>query len=390
MDAGIEPRDITSLEVFFEKFPFTEKTELIENQQMFPPYGSNLTYPMQEYCRFHQTSGTSTGNPMRWLDTRESWQQMLEQWQLILGKAGVNPTDSIFFAFSFGPFLGFWTAFEAGVQMGCLCIPGGGLSTVGRLNAILSNHVTVICCTPTYAIRLGEIARQEGFDLEQSSVGRIIVAGEAGGSIPATRSYIEQLWPGARVYDHHGMTEVGPVSFECPNRPATLRVIEDAYLPEILFPASAEPVTPGSAGELVLTTLCRNGSPLLRYRTGDLVQAVVDNDDSWLGLDGGILGRIDDMLMIRGVNLYPSGIEQLVRRFPEIAEFRVEVSHYQGMEEIRIKIEPVPECSDPSQLQEGLETMLRANLSLRIPVEVMAQGALPRFEMKAKRWVRVG
>src|SRR5262249_34165146 len=154
----------------------------------------------------------------------------------------VAPGDRFFFAFSFGPFLGFWTAFEAGLRLGCMCLPGGGQSSAARLRAILENRATVLCCTPTYAIRLGEVAAAEGIDLAAGAVRTILVAGEPGGSIPATRARIERLWPGARVRDHHGMTEIGPVSFECPARPGVLHVIEAGYLPEIIDPESERPV----------------------------------------------------------------------------------------------------------------------------------------------------
>jgi phenylacetate-CoA ligase len=166
---------------------------------------------VEEYRRFHQTSGT-TGRPMRWLDTPDSWAWVVECWTRIYQSAGVGRRDRIFFPFSFGPFLGFWGAFDAAVRMGCLAIPGGGMRSTTRLRTLLDNQATVICTTPTYALHLVEVAEEEKIDLTAGSVRTIIVAGEPGGSIPATRSHIEQLWGGARVVDHHGMTEIGPVS----------------------------------------------------------------------------------------------------------------------------------------------------------------------------------
>ncbi len=149
---GIGP-EISSLDDFLERMPFTSKKELVEDQSRTPPYGSNLTYPLDKYTRFSQTSATS-GTPLRWLDTRESWQWMLDNWERIYQAAGIESKDRLFFAFSFAPFLGFWTAFEAAVRMGCLCIPGGGLNGASRLKLILDNRVTVLLCTPTYALRL--------------------------------------------------------------------------------------------------------------------------------------------------------------------------------------------------------------------------------------------
>jgi phenylacetate-CoA ligase len=251
---------------------FTTKQELIDDQAAHPPYGTNLTFPLDRYTRFCQTSGTS-GHPLHWLDTSESWNWMLGNWDRVYEAAGVTSKDHIFFAFSFGPFLGFWTAFEAATRMGALAIPGGGMRTSVRLNTILDTRATVLCCTPTYAIRLAETAAESHIDLEKSNVRRIIVAGEPGGSIASTRAHIEKSWPGARVVDHHGMTETGPVSYGCPARPGVLHIIESSYIAEVLD------------GELILTNLGRIGSPLIRYGTGDLVRAVRGTGANQCGRD---------------------------------------------------------------------------------------------------------
>ena len=371
---------ITSLEDFTRVVPFTTKTELIEDQKAHPPYGSNLTFPLERYTRFSQTSGTSAA-PLRWLDTPESWEWMLGNWNTIYQAAGASAGDRVFFAFSFGPFLGFWTSFEAAAKLGLLCIPGGGLSSEARMRAIIETSATILCCTPTYALRLGQVGSAG------SQVRTIIVAGEPGGSIPSTRAQIEKLWPGARVFDHHGMTEVGPVSYECAERPGTLCVIEPSYLAEIIDPITRQPVGNGQHGELVLTTLGRTGSPLLRYRTGDVVKKGLVNDT--LAFEGGILGRSDDMVIVRGVNIYPTAVEQIIREHAEIAEYRVEFGKSGVMDEIAITIEPADGCAAPAALAAKLESELRGAFGLRILVSVATPGALPRFEMKAKRWVRL-
>src|SRR5258706_6394986 len=268
-DAGVT-FDIASLGDFSRRFPFTTKQELVEDQRAHPPFGSNLTYPLERYTRFNQTSGTN-GQPLRWLDTPESWDALLDCWAEIYQAAGVGSADHIYFAFSFGPFLGFWTAFEAAARLGALCIPGGGVGSASRLRAIIDNGANVLCCTPTYALRLAEVAAQEKINLQDSLVRAIIVAGEPGGSIPAFRARLERAWPGVRVFDHHGMTETGPVTHECPLRPGVLHIIESAYYAEVIDPATGKHIGPGETGELVLTTLVRAASPVLRYRTGDLV-----------------------------------------------------------------------------------------------------------------------
>lgn len=382
---------ISSLDGFFSRAPFTTKAQCVEDQLNHPPFGTNLTYPLDRYTRFHSTSGT-TASPMRWLDTPQSWQWMLDNWKLVIAAAGLQPGDRAFFAFSFGPFLGFWTAFEAAAQLGLLCIPGGGMSSAARVQSILDLGATALFCTPTYAIRLAEVARQQGMDLGRSQVKRIVVAGECGGSLPAVRNQIESLWPGARVFDHHGMTEVGPVTYECPRRPCTLRVIESSYLAEVIDPATTQPVAEGLVGELVLTTLGRLGSPLLRYRTGDLVKPIFLNEEGdapgpHLCLDGGILGRVDDMLVVRGVNVYPSAVDQLLREHADVAEYRVEVDRTGAMAQMSVEVEPSHGSSNAQALAESIGRSFRSALSLRVPVRVVPPGTLPRFEMKARRWV---
>lgn len=398
--AGLD-QPLDKLSGFIGRCPFTLKSELVEDQRVNPPYGSNLTFALDRYTRFHQTSGTS-GFPLRWLDTPESWDWMIGNWRAIYEAAGVIAHDRIFFAFSFGPFIGFWLAFESATQLGCLCLPGGGLGSEARLRVLLDNQVTVLCCTPTYALRLAEVAAEQSIDLGASNVRLIIVAGEPGGSIPSTRARLEALWPGAKVIDHHGMTETGPVSFQCPARPGTLHILEKSYLPEIIIPSTGAAAAPGEQGELVLTNLGRTGSPLLRYRTGDLVRAsnAIALDGSMivtspcacgrheLALEGGIIGRVDDMVVIRGVNVYPSAIEEIVRQCGGIAEYRVSVSATTTLPELKIDIEPETGGENPDRLVAKLERAFSDALSLRIPIAVVKSGSLPRQEMKARRWTK--
>jgi phenylacetate-CoA ligase len=371
---------VGSLEEFFRDCPFTTKEELAADQRAHPPYGRNLTFPLAHYTRFHQTSGTSSA-PLRWLDTEENWDWMVRNWQEVYRAAGVGPGHRVYFAFSFGPFIGFWLAFTAARKLGCLCLPGGGLGSAARLRAILENHCDVLCCTPSYAIRLAEVAAQEKISLHDSPVKRIIVAGEPGGSLPALRGRLEQLWPGARVFDHHGMTETGPVSYECPARPGLLHVLERSFLAEVT-----------ARQELVLTTLGRTGSPVLRYRTGDVVQPVYFEKEPCacgtfeMGLEGGIVGRIDEMVIVRGVNIYPTAVEEIVRAFPEIVEYEVRVDKSSSMAEMVLAIEPGVECADPPALARRVQGALQAALQLRVPVEVTPPNGLPRYEMKARRW----
>lgn len=318
---------------------------------------------------------------------------MLNCWVQVFEAAGITDEDRLFFAFSFAPFLGFWTAFEAAVSLGCLCIPGGGLSSAARLAMMMDNGVTVLCCTPTYALRLAEVAREEEADLTRTEVKKILVAGEPGGSVPNVRSKIETLWGGARVLDHHGMTEIGPVSYQCPNRSDVLHILESDYIAELIDPQSGQPTDPGQTGELVLTNLGRLGSPLLRYRTGDLVKMApgqpCECGSYEVALQGGILGRTDDMVTVRGVNLYPSAVDEVVRAYDEVGEYRVVIRTQRELAELTLEVEPSSNNLDPAKLADRLRKRLEKAFALRISASIVPSGSLPRFEMKARRWVRL-
>ncbi len=382
---GVAAGAISGLEDFTEKLRFTCKAELLADRSAHPPFGTQMLEPMERCTRFCQTSGTSTGQPMAWLDTPESWQAMLRCWRRVYEAAALRPgEDRIFFAFSFGPFLGFWTAYEA-AERDYMTLPGGGLSSQARLECMARYQATVLCCTPTYALRLGEqIGAESGVRRADLAVRKIIVAGEPGGSVPAVRARLEALW-GARVFDHHGMTEVGPVSYETEARPGGLFIIEEAYFAEVIEPETGREVAEGDCGELVLTTLDRSACPLLRYRTGDWVRKRLV--DGRLFLEGGVLCRVDDMLVVRGVNLYPSAVEAVVRAFPEVVEFVVEQRQVEAMAEPMVIVELAEGAAD--SVLERLRAKLRDTFSLRIPVRRAPAGSLPRPEFKASRWRKV-
>lgn len=381
-EQGVRVTSMNRLEDFFKHMPLTTKADLEADREAHPPYGSNLTRALSQYTRFCQTSGSSTGKPMAWIDTPDSWEAMLACWRRVYEAAGlVKGRDRICFAFSFGPFLGFWTAFEAAAK-DFMVLPCGGLSSQARLELMARHGATVLCCTPTYAMRLGEmLGEASGVERMSLRIQKLIVAGEAGGSVPTVRKHLEKLWD-AQIFDHHGMTEVGPVSYESVYSPGNLVVIEEAYVAEVLDPATGLEVEEGQAGELVLTTLDRTACPLLRYRTGDYVRKRIHRER--LTLEGGILSRIDDMAVIRGVNVYPSAIEAIVREFPEVTEFLVRQHQSEAMDELELLIET--DANAAKTLPKKLEARLRDTFTLRIPVVVSEAGSLPRHEFKSKRW----
>ncbi|MEM1063763.1 MAG: AMP-binding protein, partial [Planctomycetota bacterium] len=289
----------------------------------------------------------------------------------------------------FGPFLGFWAAFEGAARRGNLAIPAGGMSTEARLRMLANVEATTVCCTPTYALRMAEVAAAEGLELASLPVERLIVAGEPGGNVTATRERIESAW-NADCYDHWGMTEVGPLATAVEGDKDALYVLETDCVAEILRREADEPVDAGEVGELVVTNLGRLGSPVLRYRTGDLVRAATTPSPvglEFLRLEGGVLGRVDDMLTVRGNNVFPSAIEAVVRRFDGVAEYRVVVTESTSLTELRVDVEPAPDADAPSIARE-VGRALAETLNFRIAVAAVPADSLPRFEMKGKRVVR--
>jgi phenylacetate-CoA ligase len=386
--AGLDPRGAVARDGA-AGLPFTTKAELIADQDAHAPWGTALTEPIASYTRYHQTSST-TGRPLRWLDTNESWQWALDCWKAVFAAARVGHGASVFFAFSFGPFLGFWTAFEAGCQLGAHCVPGGGMTSHQRLALIDTLAPAVLLCTPTYALRLAEVAQAEAGlrrPLTESGVRTIVVAGESGGSLPAVRARIERAW-GARVIDHYGLTEVGPVAFEDWDRPGGLYVNEAEFIAEVLD-EEGRPVPDGEIGELVLTNLGRTASPVIRYRTGDVVRARTEpcpTGPPYLWLEGGVLARVDDMVTIRGVNVYPTAVDAVVRAHADVTEFRATVGRAHAMLHLTVEVE-VRDGADPAATAQAVALALKDALGLTVTVRPVAADALPRFEMKARRFV---
>jgi phenylacetate-CoA ligase len=364
-----------------KRLPFTTKKELVEDQKQFPPYGQNHTFSVDKYIRYHQTSGT-TGKPIKILDTEESWNWWAECWVKVCRSAGITEQDIVFLAFHFGPFIGFWAAYEGAKKAGALVFPGGGQTSEQRLTNIIENKATVLMCTPSYALHLAEVAKQRNIDIKNSSIKTIITAGEPGGSIPSVRQQIESLW-GAKLFDHVGMTEMGAYGYSCSEQNG-LHVNEEEFILEVINPETGEPVQEGERGELVLTNLGRLGYPLVRYRTGDMViysEKACPCGNPYHFLPGGIIGRADDMVVIRGINIFPQSIEAIVREFKEIDEFRIVYYTQNHMDQIKVQVEG--EGIDTAQLKKRL----RERIGLRIDVEQVSQGTLPRFEMKSRRVV---
>jgi len=364
----------------FANLPTIDKDDLVADQERHPPVGSIATYPLDEYSNYHQTSGTK-GIPLAVLDTPASWDWWAECWQYVYAAAEVTARDRLFFAFSFGPFIGFWSAYAGARRLGALTIPAGGADTVSRLKMMQSTRPTVLLSTVTYAQRLAEVAEREGISLRDLGIRVTIHAGEPGASVPSVRSRIEQAF-GARCHDHAGATEVGAFGYSCETRQG-VHVNEAEFIAEIVDPLTCRPVGEGERGELVLTNLGRAGWPAIRYRTGDMVEAGGRRctcGRTFLLLPGGVIGRIDDLMIVRGVNVYPSAVEAIVREFPT-GEFRIVRSIRNSMEAIDLEVEGTPAVREP------LAAALRQRLGVRIDVTLVPEQSLPRFELKARRVV---
>ncbi len=360
-------------------FPFTFKDELLgsENSEGF---ANNLTFPPDQYSRFHRTSGTR-GRPMIVLDTSDDWQWWMETWQYVLDTADLSASDRVLMAFSFGPFIGFWSAFDAAVERGAMVAPTGAMGTIARLELARNIKATTMFCTPSYALHMAEVAKENQIDVGNLDIKKIIVAGEPGGSIPAIRDQIQTTW-NATVIDHSGASEVGPWGYADPVGRG-IYVNEAQFIPEFLSIETGLPAEEKELSELVLTSLGRAGCPVIRYRTGDLVRPTWNDDQqcNFVMLDGGVLGRTDDMMIIRGVNVFPTSIEQILRGFPEIVEYRLTAFKESSMDQLKIEIE------DRLDSPERVISELQIRLGLRVFVECVPMGSLPRFEAKGKRFV---
>ncbi len=385
---GVDLKEIETIEQL-RALPFTTKSELVEAQNLSPPFGNLLTYELSRYRYFHQTSGTS-GTPLRWLDTEDSWKWWTRCWGYVYRGAGVTENDRVFCAFSFGPYISHWTAISGAWHIGAMAISGGGMNSEQRLQAMLDSGATVLVSTPTYALHLAEVARERGLDLRSSAIRLSIHAGEPGASLPNVKRAIEEAW-GAICFDHAGATEVGAWAFDCEAQTGALHLNEAEFIFESMLPGSGTPAPDGARAELVITNLGRAGMPVLRYRTGDLAEITRETcpcGRRMARIKGGLLGRADDMLIVRGVNIYPGAIDDLVRGVRSVAEYEVIISRAAGMDELLLKIETVS-GHNFEETSRQIEQAFRARFNIRVNMEKAASGSLPRYEFKARRYRRI-
>jgi phenylacetate-CoA ligase len=341
--------------------------------------------------RYHQTSGSTGQPPVRTFDTTRDWVWAANMWATGLYAMGIRPHDRAAVAFGYGLFIGFWGLHYALEKIGCTTIATGSFDSEKRIQLLIDQRITVLACTPTYALRLALTARQMGVDLTRDASVRIVVT--SGEPRPeSTKRAIADAF-GAFVGDTAGMTEAATIfMFECLEEPGGAHIIETDYIEEVLNPETQRPVDYGERGVRVMTSLGREGICMLRYWTNDLVVKLPHSACScgrtWDIYQSGIQGRHDDMRKIRGVWFVPSMVEDVVRSFPEIDEYQCTLDTIDALDTLIIHIEPRPEVPSNELDHLRLRFTLEAKrvLSITPRVELAARGSLPRFEMKAKRF----
>ncbi len=387
--AGFEPEQLKTF-ADIERIPFLTREAWMKSQAEHPPFGRLPAAGADAAIRLHTTSGTSGKQPLRALDTRKDWSWAAEMWCYALWGAGVRPADIGYVAFGYGSFIGFWGLHNGLEKIGALTIPGGAQTTPNRVKQIIDFGATVVASTPTYALRLAQEAESMGVDLKNSPVRIVILSGEP--TPESTRHLIEEQW-GAIALDTAGMTEISTIfMFEPADQPGGCHIIEDHFIEQVVDPATGAELPYGEAGERVTTSFGRSAIPLLRYRTGDLVvkspHTAAANGRTFDLYQGGIIGRVDDMKLVRGTNVYPRAIEQIVRTHDDVDEFQVEIVREGIRDEIILRVETVEHFDGTTWpvLEEALRLDLaEAHEGLRFHVHHAAPGALPRYELKARR-----
>ncbi|RMG87683.1 MAG: phenylacetate--CoA ligase family protein [Candidatus Dadabacteria bacterium] len=386
--AGVRPSDLKGLPDL-GRFPFTNKKIERDRQVAHPDLGDMVAVPEEEIVFVAASSG-STGVPTLSPFTRQDFEEFQDVQARLFWAAGMRPTDRYVHALNFTLFVGGPDVIGA-QKLGALCIWAGAIPSDRLLFILKEFKPTVTWTTPSYAWYLGETARKQGIDPARDlAIRRIIVAGEPGGSIPATRNAIEELWD-AEVYDFYGLSDIFGANAGMCEAKDGLHVAEDHTLIEVLDPETHEPVPEGEMGELVLTTLRKRARPMIRFRTGDIVKCVKERCSCGRTLARiYIHGRIDDMFIVSGVNVFPSDIEYVVRNIDGITgEYRIVVYTEEHLTRFDVEVERDPAAgrSEPEIAAEISERVkVRTGVRPR-RVKVLEEGAIPRATHKAKRLV---
>jgi phenylacetate-CoA ligase len=390
-DAGIQPGDIKKFDDI-AKVPKTDKGMLRDVQQRDPfPYGDMLAVPLTEITEFRQTSGT-TGTPVYQGDTWQDWEWWAECWAYILYAQGYRDTDRVFLPFGYNIFVAFWAAHYGAEKVGCEVVPGGILDTEARILKLKELKCNAFMATPTYVLGMADTAKKMGINpATDLFIKKITCAGEPGASIPTTKKRIEEAW-GAKVYDHIGATEFGAWSYECAAQPGGLHVNDAFFIVEIEDIETGEIITePNRRGKMIITALDRIGKPCIRFDSKDVIKwadYTCSCCRTFRIIDGGVIGRADDIIKVKGVLLAPTAIEEVVRSIPELGnDYQVTVTKKGDIDDILLDIEIINEYVNKKEdILARLKDQLRVRVNLGFKIEVHPYGSLPRYEVKAKRF----
>ena len=387
--AGFRPGDLQSL-ADLRRLPFTRKSDYVEGLAAEPPFGTLAAVQPGEAVRVHFSSGT-TARPAPVLWTQPDLERWADVYARYLYAQGLRRGDIFQCMFNYAWFVGGLGATLAAQHMGCLVIPASSGDTERQIETIFQYGSQCVMGTPSFMAHVAETAEKLGRDLTSSKVKMVCVGGEPGASIPGTRERMERQW-GARMYDCYGALECQPIGWETALQIGPT-LAEDFVYVEVLHPDTHKPVADGERGVLVLTHLDKEACPLVRWWTGDVVvrdTRPAPDGRTHARLVGGVLGRADDMLIIRGVNLFPTAVEDVVRAFPDLTNEYVLViddsvrdPHTRFLTGVRLKVERAPGA--PADVGERLSQRLREKLQVRFNVEVLEPGTLPRTVHKAKR-----
>jgi phenylacetate-CoA ligase len=386
--AGFDPGKMTSL-ADIRRIPLLRKAELRSEQADHPPFGRDLCVPREEVLRIHGTSGT-TGRPTAFAVSRGDWRRIAAAHARIMWGAGIRPTDTIFLGSFFGLYWGGWGALIGGEWLGATCFPfGAGVpgQTAQAVEWLAQMKPTAFYGTPSYALRVAEVAREAGRHPAEFGIRTLFFSGEPGAGIPATKSQIERTFGGACI-DMGSMAEMSPwmTNAECAERTG-MHLWDDLVYTELLDPVTEEPVGPGEVGVPVYTHLERDSQPMIRLWSGDLSRYTDEPcpcGRTYRRLPDGLFGRADDMLVIRGENVYPAAVEEAIRAAGCDGEFRVEVTREQALDEFHVRVEAVASRPDDNLLDDVVG-QLKTKLGLRATVEVVPAGSLERTEFKSRR-----
>jgi len=389
--AGCRPHEVSSLEDFSARCPLLSRQELNAAQAASPPYGTLPAINPRFAVFHHQTSGSTLAPPMRTFDTARDWAFIVDRFATGLYALGARPGDRAAIAFGYGVFMGFWAGHYALQRIGCQVLPTGGMDSEKRVDLLIAHGVDIVLTTPTYALRLAQVASDMGIDLANDARIKLVVTSGEPRPTPTRQRIADRF--GAYVGEVAGMTEAGFIMFECAEDPPGMHIIETDFIEEVLHPETREPVDYGQQGVRVMTTLGREGIVMLRYWTNDLVIKRPYSDcrcgRTWDIYQGGIRGRADDLRKIRGVWFSPLMVEELVRSdFPEVDEFQTVHDTVDDVDAIIIHLEPKSELPQDryEELRERFLRQARSTLNFTPRVEIAAPGSLPRFEMKAIRF----